>query len=132
MAGFLTHRQTVSYVYVIAFRDDEFLMVRHARRAWEMPGGKVHTGEEPEAAAAREFREETGYAVTGLRVIEREPGGLVYMGELGPELAERPDEKEIAAVAMFRSLPADLSFPLVEYERMLDAARKARQRGPDR
>jgi 8-oxo-dGTP diphosphatase len=67
--------------------------------------------------------------VTGLRVIEREPGGLVYRGELGPELAEKPDEKEISAVAIFKSLPADLSFPLVEYERMLNAARKARQRG---
>ena len=96
-----------------------------------MPGGKVNPGEEPEAAAAREFREETGYAVIGLRIIEREPGGLVYLGELGPELAEKPDEKEIAAVAMFRSLPADLSFPLVEYERMLEAARKARERDPE-
>ncbi len=68
--------------------------------------------------------------VIGLRIIEREPGGLVYMGELGRELAEKPDEKEIAAVAMFRSLPADLSFPLVEYERMLEAARKAREARP--
>lgn len=103
-------------------------MVRHARRAWEMPGGKVNPGEEPEAAAAREFREETGYSVTGLRVIEREPGGLVYMGELGPEATEKPDAKEITAVAMFSKLPDELSFPLVEYERMLEAARRARRR----
>ncbi len=112
---------------MIAFRDDEFLMVRHARRAWEMPGGKINPGEKPEAAAAREFHEETGYDVTGLRIIEREPGGLVYMGELGRELAEKPDTSEIAAVAMFRRLPGELSFPLVEYEHMLDAARKARK-----
>ncbi|OPY25390.1 MAG: hypothetical protein A4E28_03135 [Methanocella sp. PtaU1.Bin125] len=119
---------TVSYVYVIAFRGDEFLMVRHARRAWEMPGGKVDPGEEPEAAAVREFREETGFDVTGLRVIEREPGGLVYIGDVGREVAVRPDKKEIAASAFFKSLPEDLSFPLVEYERMLAAARKTRQR----
>ncbi len=119
----------ISYVYVIAFRGDEFLMVRHARRAWEMPGGKVDPGESPDAAAAREFREETGHAVAGLRIIEREPGGLVYTGELGPEVREKPDAKEIAAVALFRKLPDELSFPLVEYERMLAAARKARQRG---
>jgi 8-oxo-dGTP diphosphatase len=129
VAEFLTSQQTVSYVYVIAFRDDEFLMVHHARRAWEMPGGKVNPGEKPEAAAAREFREETGCDVTGLRIIEREPGGLVYRGELGKELTEKPDKREIAAVAMFRSLPDDLSFPLVEYDRMLAAARKAREKG---
>ncbi|HUL62869.1 MAG TPA: NUDIX domain-containing protein [Methanocella sp.] len=115
---------TVSYVYVIAFRGDRFLMVRHARRAWEMPGGKVDPGEEPEAAAAREFREETGYEVDGLRVVEREPGGLVYTGDVSRRLAARPDQREIAAVAFFESLPDDLSFPLVEYERMLHAARE--------
>ena len=104
-------------------------MVRHARRAWEMPGGKVEAGEAPEAAAAREFREETGREVTGLVVIEREPGGLVYLGELGREVAEKPDKREIAAVALFRRLPDELSFPLVEYQRMLDAARKERKPG---
>ncbi len=102
-------------------------MVRHARRAWEMPGGKVNAGEAPEAAAAREFREETGHTVTGLRIIEREPGGLVYIGELGQETAEKPDAREIAEVSLYEKLPAELSFPLVEYERMLTAARKARQ-----
>ncbi len=115
---------SVSYVYVIAFRGDEFLMVRHARRSWEMPGGKVDPGESPEAAAIREFHEETGYDVGSLKIIEVEDGGLVYTGTVGPKLSIIPNASEIAEVGFFRELPDDLSFPLVEYTRMLDAARR--------
>jgi 8-oxo-dGTP diphosphatase len=114
----------VRYVYVIAFRGDDFLMVRHARRAWEMPGGKVDAGESAEDAAAREFREETGYEVDSLKVLEAEEGGLVYLGRVGKKLSLTPNVEEIAGVGFFKELPTDLSFPLVEYRRMLDAARK--------
>ena len=115
---------SISYVYVIAFRGGEFLMVRHARRSWEMPGGKVNPGESPEAAAIREFHEETGYDVGSLAVIEAEDKGLVYKGIVGEKLPIVPDSREIAEVAFFRELPEKLSFPLVEYRRMLDAALK--------
>ncbi len=114
------------YVYVIAFRGSEFLMVRHSRRAWEMPGGKVGPGESPERAAAREFREETGYDVASLKILEAENGGLVYAGEVGKKLPGAPNADEIAEVRFFEELPERLSFPLVEYQRMLDAARKRR------
>jgi len=114
----------IRYVYVIAFSDDRFLMVRHARRSWEMPGGKLEHGEDPEAGAIREFREETGYDVGNLRVLEREDDGLVYLGEIGEKLPITPDAKEIVEVRLFSDLPSDLSFPLVEYQRMLSAVRR--------
>ncbi len=119
---------SVNYVYVIAFRDSEFLMVRHARRAWEMPGGKVNPGELPEESAAREFREETGYEVASLELLEVEDCGLGFLGEVGNKSPGVPNADEIAEVGFFKELPGHLSFPLVEYRRMLDTAR-AHHRG---
>ena len=113
----------VNYVYVIAFRGDEFLMVRHARRAWEMPGGKVNPGESAEEASVREFREETGYDISLLMVLDVEDGGLVYLGDVGEKISTTPNIDEILEIGFFKELPDKLSFPLVEYRRMLDAAR---------
>lgn len=115
-----------AYVYVIAFKRDKFLMVRHARRSWEMPGGKVEEGETPEMAAAREFFEETGYEAVNLRVLEHEENGIVYLGEVGAKVSS-PNVKEIIEVGFFSELPSELSFPLVEYRRMIGSAIRARR-----
>jgi 8-oxo-dGTP diphosphatase len=117
----------VRYVYIIAFLDDSFLMVRHAKRAWEMPGGKVEENEDPLDAAKREFVEETGYELRSLEVLEVEEGGLVYMGELGQRSQYIPDKKEIEGIGFFKELPDQLSFPLCEYRRMIDAAYKKKK-----
>lgn len=114
------------FVYVIAFRGDEFVMVKHKTRKWEMPGGRLLDGESYEDGARREFLEETGAPLTdiiGEIPIDRE-GGKVFVGIAGRRTnCELSDE--IADVHDFRMLPQELSFPLVEYRTMLERAKSA-------
>lgn len=49
-------------VYVIVRNGDKILFLKRKDGLWELPGGGVEWGEEPEQAARRELREETGLA----------------------------------------------------------------------
>lgn len=117
----VVHIMSDRFVYVVAFAGERFVMVRHARRAWEMPGGRVIPGETDEQAGCREFFEETGRTFVPVGAIEVD-GGMVLVGPVGPTLS-RPDPGEIAEVSEFSSLPGELSFPLVEYEKVVSKAR---------
>ncbi len=71
--------ESPDWVNVIAVVADEqqrpcFVLVRQYRHgsnstSLEFPGGMVNRGEDAAVAAAREFREESGYSVGGLRRI---------------------------------------------------------------
>ena len=113
------------FVYVIAFRNDAFVMVNHKIREWEMPGGRLLDGESYEDGARREFLEETGAPlkdIIGEIPIDRE-GGKVFVGIAGRR-TNCELSAEISEVKDFRELPEELSFPLVEYQSMLDQAKR--------
>jgi 8-oxo-dGTP pyrophosphatase MutT (NUDIX family) len=65
------------WVNIIPITDDgQVVLIRQYRHGisantWEVPGGVVDRGEEPLAAAARELREETGYAAGKIKLLGR-------------------------------------------------------------
>ncbi|GEB75762.1 RNA deprotection pyrophosphohydrolase [Sporolactobacillus inulinus] len=57
------------HVWVVCRFNHQWLLTRHSKRGLEFPGGKVESGEQPEAAARREVFEETGAHVAKLFFI---------------------------------------------------------------
>jgi 8-oxo-dGTP pyrophosphatase MutT (NUDIX family) len=48
----------------VVVRDGRVLLLRNERDEWELPGGKLEVGEDPESCVAREITEEVGWKVT--------------------------------------------------------------------
>lgn len=59
---YLPHRFPVSIKGVV-LRGDRVLLLRNERDEWELPGGKLDLGEEPQSCLAREIAEEVGWTV---------------------------------------------------------------------
>lgn len=104
--------------YCVAMDGDSFLMVHNERRdGWEMPGGKVETGETSEEAAKRECLEESGYEVT---VIGSRNIG--HCDVCACRLGKKVSKGEMTS-RLFDELPTDLSFDTDEYEEVIKWAR---------
>lgn len=97
-------------------RQGKILLIRHYRYAvgaemWDIPGGFIEEGETPEACAARELFEETGYEARQLsRLLSFKPEPafnnheiMIYAGEaVEPSHPTRQtDEEEIREIGLF-------------------------------
>ena len=74
-------REDGKHVGLVVVRDDSVLLVRQFRLlinglSWEIPGGGIDEGEEPEQAAVRECSEETGFVCRNLKPVIRFHLGL--------------------------------------------------------
>ncbi|MDD4307847.1 MAG: methyltransferase domain-containing protein [Thermoplasmata archaeon] len=109
---------------VIAFSGRRYLMVRHAQRAWEYPGGRSEGNETPLETAKREFVEETGLAGTGWKEC-----GIAHLvtGDLALFTCKvsgrpKPQTDEISEARFLTALPVNLSFERQEYFQLMAMA----------
>lgn len=107
-------------VYAVAFSGGKYLMVYNpARKGWEMPGGKMESGEDIAAATKREFLEESGYVIEIVAVRN-----LGYCDVCAAILHEKTSDGEMES-RLFSELPTDLSFSKEEYEDVIPWAKAA-------
>ena len=117
-------QMSYKYVYVYGIEAGTVIFVRKIKgTTWELPGGRIEPGEVPEAAAKREFLEETGYDIHNLQPIETEESGkLAFIGKIGKKLRAY-NELEIGEVKFFNcdQIPHEdiLSFPHIDYMKVL-------------
>lgn len=81
-AGVLLYRRKSNLEVLIAHPGGPYF-AKKDERAWTIPKGEVNAGEEPRDAAAREFSEETGQALTAepleLGVIKQPSGKILHI-----------------------------------------------------
>jgi 8-oxo-dGTP pyrophosphatase MutT (NUDIX family) len=100
--------------------DNRVLLLKNERDEWELPGGKLESGEEPEACVVREIEEETGLVSQVTRLLNAyiyKVGGLVEVLIVAYEcrcegfdgIRVSPEHKEIGLFDVDRL--ADINLP---------------------
>jgi predicted NUDIX family NTP pyrophosphohydrolase len=81
-AGLLLHREAFGTTELFLVHPGGPFWARKDDGAWSIPKGEFEEGEDPLEAAKREFREETGFVVTGkfqpLPPLKQRSGKMVY------------------------------------------------------
>jgi mutator protein MutT len=54
----------------VVIRDSRVILLRNERDEWELPGGKLELGEDPEMSVRREIFEELGLVVQAVRILD--------------------------------------------------------------
>lgn len=118
--------EELKFAVIVSKYKGKFVYARHKEReTWETPGGHRELNEDINDTAARELREETGADKFTIRPIcdylcdysiEREnvdkSYGRLYYAEI-EKLGELPD-LEIAEIALFESMPENLTYPEIQ------------------
>ena len=108
------------------------LLVRHSYGSglWCFPGGGINRGEEPQAAAHREFAEELGCAISQVQaigVLEEDYHGTRNVAHVFTGLVAgdpRPDRREIVEARFFArdALPQPIAASVTRRLALLDRA----------
>lgn len=79
LASQLPPTQFITTAFALAFSEDRLLMTHLKRRGWDIPGGHIESGEQPEETVRREVMEETGALLAELHLL-----GYQHLRLLGP------------------------------------------------
>jgi len=72
----LAHKFPVS-IKAVLINNGKVLLLKNERDEWELPGGKLEQGEDPEVCCARELEEETGLIISVKQVLNVWPYKIV-------------------------------------------------------
>ncbi len=106
VAGLAIVREDVPSVFLAQRAYDE-TDDEDVRETWEFPGGHLNEGEDPEAAAYREFNEEIGFAppdmetINGWRSEDGHYQGFVCLADSFPSIADWEPTEEVQAIGWF-------------------------------